>query len=585
MMHQPQLPRDHESSIQRIRHFKAERVNSLDVKVEGAGKTALEKGRNRLTFTGCLFGLMFTAVAVQLANVSFQDDPRSMVRRSTNLELTAKPVRADIVDRNGVLLATNLPTVNLYADTRIVDDPKAVAQKIKSVLPNTDLEQLEKKLASGSAFIYLSRHLTPAQQYEVNALGIPALSFEETDVRLYPQGRLFAHILGKTDIDNHGVSGLEKHFNDSLYAGQPLQLSVDIRTQSAVTNILRRNMEKYKAIGASAVVQDVRTGEIISMVSLPDFDPNHTETMTDATMFNRASLGVYELGSIFKVFNTAIALESGKVQINDRFDTTEPLKIARRTIRDSHPVKYKMSVPEILAHSSNIGSVRMAMDVGGVTQKEYLQNLGLFREAGIEIPEVGRPTIPAGVWQPITVATVSYGHGIAVSPVQAATAASTVVNGGVFHKATLLKINPDTMYPGQKIFSEKTSQMMRQLMRMVVTDGTGGKADVAGYRVGGKTGTAEKVVDGKYSHTAVFTSFLSMFPADNPRYTVLVSLDEPKGIPETANFINAGWNAAPTAGEIIRTIGPMLGVTPGLDPFFDADPSGPFIMASTTGRN
>ncbi len=561
-------------------HIRINTQREHTLRLEGVGKTAVETGRTRLVFTGGLFVLAFLLVAVQLVSVSFRSEGPQFARRTISSDVIGQTVRADITDRNGVLLATNLPTVNLYADSRIIQNPKDVARQLAKILPDLDVKKTEEHLSSGSAFTYIHRNLTPAQQYDVNQLGYPGLSFEDADVRLYPQGRLFAHILGKTDIDNRGISGLEKHFDAELKNGKPLRLSVDVRAQSAATEAARNAMETYKATAASAVVQNVHTGEIVAMVSLPDFDPNHTETMTSENMFNHASLGVYELGSVFKIFNTAIALESGKVQVYDRFDTTEPLRIARRTIRDTHPVKYKMSVPEILARSSNIGSVQIALDVGGPTQREFLERFGLMRRASIEIPEVGRPTIPAGPWQPITIATVSYGHGIAVSPVQAVTATSAVVNGGVLHEATLIAKPKGSVPEGKRVISEKTSHIMRQLMRMVVTDGTGGKADVAGYRVGGKTGTANKVVDGKYSRRKVLTSFLGMFPADDPQYAILVTLDEPRGIPATAHFINAGWNAAPMAGNIVKAIGPMLGVEPGIDPFFDAEDAGPYVMAS-----
>ena len=552
------------------------------VRVEGTTKTALETGRNRLAFASGVFLLLFATVAGRLMEVSFNSDVERVARTPPSAELP-KTMRADITDRNGILLATNLPTVDLYADARIVREPEQVAQDLKAIIPEIDLARTIERLKSGQGFVYLHRHLTPAQQFAVNRLGVPALGFEDGESRVYPQGGLFAHVVGKTDIDNRGISGVEKRFNDRLKAGQPVRLSMDLRVQTAVKGVLQEAMSTFKADGAAAVVQDVRTGEVISLVSLPDFDPNRTETMTDDAMFNRATLGVYEMGSVFKVFNTAIALESGKVRVTDRYDTS-PVKIAKYTIHDLHSLKGPASVPEILIHSSNIGSARMAMEFGGEIQKEYLDRFGLTRPSDLELPEVGSPQVPPAPWAQITVATVAFGHGMAVSPLQVATATSAVVNGGIFHPATLLAHTPDQPVPGVRTISEHTSQMMRRLMRMVVTEGSGKKADVAGYRVAGKTGTAEKVINGRYSHTAVLSSFLATFPADNPRYTLIVTLDNPKGLPSTYNFTTAGWNATPTAGKVVAAIAPMLEVSPNVDPFQAADPkSGPLMVASMKG--
>jgi len=551
------------------------------LRVEGAAKSALETGRNRLAFAGGGFLLLFLAVAVQLVSVSFRSDPEQIARATPRAEEPVHTLRADVTDRNGVLLATNLPTVNLYADARLVRDPDRVAEDLARVLPDIDLPRTRERLKSHAAFIYLHRHLTPAQQFAVNRLGYPALKFEDGEMRVYPQGNLFAHVIGKTDIDNHGISGVELRFDDALKAGKPLHLSLDIRVQTAVSTILRDAMSTYKADGAAAIVQDARTGEVVALSSLPDFDPNRPETMTPAAMFNRATLGVYEMGSVFKIFNTAIALESGKIHVNDRFDTTQPLQLARFRIHDLHAQKHWLSVPEILVHSSNIGSARMALDFGGDMQRAYLGRFGLLSASAVELPEVGSPQIPPAPWGDVTVATVAFGHGLSVAPLQVATAASAVANGGIYHPATLLARAPGAAEPAKRVISERTSRMMRRLMRLVVTDGSGRKADVLGYRVAGKTGTAEKVVNGRYSRTAVLSSFLAVFPADQPRYTVLVSLDNPKGIPATANFTTAGWNAAPTAGKIVAAIAPMLGVEPAADPFSGDDPkNGPLMVAA-----
>ncbi len=550
------------------------------VLIEGANKTALETGRTRLVFAGGAFLLLFLAVAVRLVDVAFHPEAERVARATPHPELPVKALRADITDRNGILLATDLPTVNLYADARIVRDADRIAADLEKVLPDLDLAKTRERLKSGQAFVYLHRNLTPSQQFAVNRLGYPALGFEDGEMRVYPQGGLFAHVVGKTDIDNHGISGVERRFDAALKDGRTVRLSLDMRVQTAVARILRDAVATYKAEGAAAVVQDVRTGEIVSLVSLPDFDPNRGSTLTDDAMFNRATLGVYEMGSVFKVFNTAIALESGKVRVTDRYDTS-PLKIANYTIHDLHSLRGPASVPEILIQSSNIGSARMALEFGGDTQKNYLARFGLLKPAGLELPEVGGPQVPPGNWPSITVATVAFGHGISVSPVQVTTGVSAVVNGGIFHPATLIARAADEPVPGSRAVSERTSQLMRRLMRLVVTEGSGKKADVAGYRVAGKTGTAEKVINGRYAKHTVLSSFVAAFPADAPRYAVLVSLDAPKGIPATANFVTAGWNAAPTVGKIVAAIGPMLAVEPTADPFAGNDPGyGPLMVAA-----
>jgi cell division protein FtsI (penicillin-binding protein 3) len=550
------------------------------VRVEGANKTALETGRTRLVFAGGAFLLLFLAVAVRLVDVAFHPEAERVARATPRPELPVGVLRADITDRNGILLATNLPTVNLYADARIVRDADRIAADLAGVLPDLDLARTRERLKSGQAFVYLHRNLTPSQQFAVNRLGYPALAFEDGEMRVYPQGGLFAHVVGKTDIDNHGISGIERRFDADLKEGRAVRLSVDLRVQTAVARILRDAVATYKAEGAAAVVQDVRSGEIVSLVSLPDFDPNRGETLTEEAMFNRATLGVYEMGSVFKVFNTAIGLESGKVRITDRYDTS-PLKIANYTIHDLHSLHGPASVPEILIQSSNIGSARMALEFGGEVQKGYLSRFGLLKASDLELPEVGGPQVPPGNWPAITVATVAFGHGVSVSPVQVTTGVSAVVNGGIFHPATLLARSGDEAVAGTRVIGERTSQLMRRLMRLVVTEGSGKKAEVAGYRVAGKTGTAEKVVNGRYAKNAVLSSFVAVFPADQPRYVVLVSLDAPKGIPSTYNFATAGWNAAPTAGKIVAAIGPMLAVEPAADPFAGNDPGyGPLMVAA-----
>lgn len=550
------------------------------MRIEGAGKNAVETGRTRLLFAGGIFLLLFGLVAWRLVTVTLVPGTVQEARARPVAEATMPTLRAGITDRNGILLATTLPTVNLHANAKQVRNPEDAAKRLAQVLPEIDPDKTLERLKSGASFVYLYRNLTPGQQFEVNRLGIPGLAFENGERRVYPQGDLFSHVVGMTDIDNHGISGVERRFDERLAKGRQVRLSLDIRVQTALAGILKDAVATYQAAGAAGIVQDVQTGEVIALVSMPDFDPNRNETLDRDTAFNRATLGVYEMGSVFKIFNTAIALESGKIHLDDRFDST-PVKIAKYTIHDIHAMKHWVTVPEILIHSSNAGSARMAMEFGADLQRSYLSRLGMFAPAAVELPEVGAPQVPPAPWGQITVATVSFGHGISVSPLQVTTAASTLVNGGIFRPATLLARGRDEADPGSRVISETTSQAMRRLMRMVVTEGSGRRAEVPGFRVAGKTGTAEKVVNGRYSHTAVLASFLAVFPADAPRYTLLVSLDDPKGIPATSNLTTAGMNAAPTAGKAIAAIAPMLGLVPGPDPFAADDPRhGSLLMAA-----
>jgi cell division protein FtsI (penicillin-binding protein 3) len=534
------------------------------LRLHGATKHAIETGRLRLAVTAGLFCLAFAGIAVRLVDLMLLKEPTA----APGLRAAAGAghgslARADIVDRNGVIIATNLPTVNLYADSAKVGDPKDAADKLIAVLPDVRYDDLLRRLGSGQRFVYLRRHLTPAEQMAVNRLGIPGVYFENSERRIYPQGSLFAHAVGTTDPDNRGNAGIEKTFDQVLSERrEPLALSLDVRVQHAVHETLATGIARFRAEAGSAVVMDVATGEIVAMVSLPDFDPKAVGDSVADARFNRTTLGLYEMGSTFKLFTAAMALDAGTAKLNSNYDASEPIKIGRFTISDYHGLKRVLSVPEILIHSSNIGAARMALEAGTETQKTYLRRLGLLSPLSLELPEVGTPQYPS-TWRDINTITIAYGHGISVTPVHVATAVSALVNGGVLMPPTVVRRDPKAMPDGTRVISAKTSAAMRALMRMVVLDGSGKQADVAGYEVGGKTGSAEKVGRrGGYAEHSLRTSFVAAFPVDAPRYVVLVVLDEPHGTKETYNFATAGWNAAPTAGTIIAKIAPMLGVFP-----------------------
>lgn len=536
------------------------------IRVNSRASSALAMGKSRLMVMMSAFTLGFGAVGAKLvdATVSFGGQEEPGLSRAASR--TPHNSRADIVDRNGVLLATSLRTASLYADPKLILDAREAAQQLATVLPDLDQQEVRTLLSSDKRFVWIRRNLSPRQQQEVFRLGIPGLSFQTEERRLYPQGPLAAHVVGFSGIDNNGLMGIEQSFDTRLKeSDQPLALSIDVRLQHVVRKELLQAVEDFNAIGAAGLVMDVRTGEILAMVSVPDFDPHappppQQEQDTDPR-FNRTTLGVYEMGSTFKIFNTAMSLESGKVRLFDSFDTTRPIRVGRFTIKDYHPVNHWMDVADIFKESSNIGSVKMAEEVGPAAQKEFMGKLGMLKQAGIEIPERGWPMIP-NPWREVNMMTISFGHGMSVSPVHLMQAVSGVVNGGIMHPATLLKRENPHEVPGTRIISEKTSDTMRKLMRLVVTEGTATKADVPGYIVGGKTGTSDKVKGHSYAGNARISSFAGIFPANDPRYAVYVLVDEPKGTKKTFGFATGGWVGAPTAGAIIAQIGPLLGVKP-----------------------
>ena len=545
------------------------------VRFQSRSQAALDQGRARLIVTAAVFSLAFGAVGLKLVDatvLSQGSEPAATVAAS------AKPAhagRADIVDRNGVLLATSLATQSLYADPKLVIDPAEAVQKIRKVLPDIDSGALLAELRSDKRFVWIRRNLTPRQQYEINRLGIPGFAFQREERRIYPQGGLAAHVVGFSGVDNNGLMGIEQRFDQRLRSGEgPLQLSIDVRLQHILRKEVATAIEDFRAIGGAGMLMDIRTGELLAMVSLPDFDPHsppppQAEQDTDPR-FNRNTLGVYEMGSTFKIFNTAMALESGRVRLSDSFDATKPIRIGRHMISDFKPEARWMDVVDIFKHSSNIGSVRMAEEVGPAGQKEFMTRLGFMRPVSLELPELGWPMVP-NPWREVNMMTISFGHGMSVSPVHLVAATAGMVNGGVMHPPTLLKREKGEEVPGTRVISERTSDVVRKLMRTVVTEGTATRADAAGYVVGGKTGTAEKVKGRAYSGSYRISSFVGAFPMHDPRYVVYVMVDEPKGSKQTFGYATGGWVAAPAIGRIVAQAGPLLGVRP-------VDPDAPEIV-------
>ena len=526
--------------------------------------------RTRIFWVIGFFLFIYSVIIIRVFNVCLVDgiqlhkESISYYRPKKGIISPVK--RANITDRNGVVVATNLPTVNLFTNPKKVSNAEVIAKKLSDIFPDISYEDFLIRLTRNSRFVYLKRNISPQQQAMVNALGYPELEFQPSEVRIYPQKHLLSHVLGNTDIDGKGIAGLEKSLNDRLESStKDLALTIDLGVQYTVRDELIKAKEKFSAERATAIVMDVNTSEIIALASVPDYDLNRRDFKDRDIKFNFATLGVYEAGSVFKVFNTALGLDSGKIKIKDSFDATKPLKMGRHKITDYRvPAKW-LTVGETLIHSSNIASAQMALKVGKELQIKFFKNLGLFDKiANLEIYEKGRPIYRSEkFWQDHTVATTAYGYGISVTPIHIITAFSAVMNGGIYTPPTLLKNGNkrDT----RRIISKQTSNDMRKLLRDVVIYGSAKNANIDGYDVAGKTGTANKIVDGRYIKGKNVTSFVSTFPYTDPKYAVMVIIDDPKPIKETFGFVTSGWNACPTGGNIIKRIAPQLNVQPNFD--------------------
>ncbi|MDR2106984.1 MAG: penicillin-binding protein 2 [Holosporaceae bacterium] len=518
--------------------------------------------KRRILFAVSVFLILFALIVVRLARVMVFNVRGEEERNFEN------PVplisRADIVDRNGVIIATSLPTVSLYACPHEIMDVKEAAEKITGVFPESDKAELIKKMSSNKKFLWIKRNLSPIQQQAVLNQGVPGMHFMRTEHRVYPDGNLLAHVIGGTDVDNVGIAGVEKVFDESLRGSpEPLVLSLDVKIQYAVRDELQKGLKRFGAVGGAAVVMKIATGEIIALVSLPDFDPNKKSDPTLSERFNMVTSSAVEPGSSAKIFNTAMALETGKITPFTTFDARFPLKIGKYTVNDFRGLGTFLSVEEILKYSSNIGSAKIALAAGAATQKNFFRRLGLLDPISFELCETQKPVCPR-YWTDVSCVTVSYGHGIALSPLHMITAVSGIMNDGVMNVPTLLK--REVPLSGTGVVSKKTSDIMKALMRINVTEGRNRLVDVPGYCVGGKSGTAEKQVRGKYIKNKNYTGFVGVFPMTDPKYSIYLVLDEPKGMPETHGYRTGGWNAAPVCGCIIKRIGIMLGITPSKAP-------------------
>ena len=534
-----------------------------------------ETARQRLVVTSAIFIMVFGAVGLRMGYVSLLRDGAEPTQRVAARGGSIQSERADIVDRNGVVFATSVPVMSAFVNPHLLIDTADAARKIVSALPEIKYEEIKEKLDGDKSFIWIKRGLSPREHFLVNRLGIPGLEFQAEERRIYPQGTTGAHIVGYDSIDNAGLAGVERYFDQRLQSGEAVQLSIDLRLQRMVEEELGRAVKKFSAIGATAVVMDVTNGEVLAMASLPTYDANKAKTITNEALFNRATLGVYEQGSTFKIFNTAMALDSGKVTPSSVFDATSPIKIDRFTINDDHAQHRPLTVSEIFTYSSNIGSAKMAVEVMGPEgQKAFFDKIGFLKPLTTQLPELAGPLWPRH-WVKINTMTIAYGHGISVTPLHLATGSAAMVTGGILYQPSFVK-RTAASEPGRRVIQAKTSQMMRQLLRLNVIQGTGKNADVKNYEVGGKTGTAEKPSHGGYRQKALISSFVGMFPMNEPKFLIVVSLDEPKGIAETGGYATGGMVSAPSVKAIIENIVSLYGILPG-----DWSSQTPLEIAST----
>ncbi|MGH6735830.1 MAG: peptidoglycan D,D-transpeptidase FtsI family protein [Methyloceanibacter sp.] len=526
--------------------------------------------RFRLACLG--FAVAFVLIGGRLVTLGFAGAERG----SGGLyDISTTVHRPDILDRHGRLLATDIRGATLYADPKRVIDRDELAEQVASVLPDVNARSLRERIKAGSRFVRIKRELTPKQQAEIYELGLPGLGFIQEYRRVYPVGATASHVVGLVDVDNRGLAGIEKFVDDNpqLTMASPqtasgeetVTLSLDVGVQHVLREELKAAMANYRAKAAAGVVIDLHSGEVLGLVSLPDFDPNHREQALDKDRLNRIGFGVYEMGSVFKVFSVAGVLDLGLASLNTSYDASSPIRYASFTISDFHGKGRPLTVPEVFIYSSNIGAAKMALQMGVDRHRAFLKRLGLLSPVTTELGPSAMPIVPQH-WQKLNTMTIAFGHGLSVTPLQLAAATLPLVNGGIGVTPTFLpRSREDALATSPRVLKAETSAAMLKLMRMNVVKGTGKRAEAAGYRVGGKTGTAEKVVAGRYSKTALLTNFLAAFPTDDPQYLVLVMLDEPQRVAASNNHATAGVNAAPTVGKIVARVGPILGVPPKLE--------------------
>ncbi|MES2905842.1 MAG: penicillin-binding protein 2 [Pseudomonadota bacterium] len=559
-----------------------EKHHVRSLRLDGVHKKSFNQGRSRLMMTFFGFMMIYSIIASRLVYLAFFPETDHTARVQNDQPAAARP---DLVDRNGEVIATDIRQPSLFAEPRRIIDPDDAAEQLAKIFPDLDVNDMRTKLASNKGFTWLKREITPQEQYQVHALGLPGIGFTDENRRVYPAGRMVSHVLGHVNIDNQGIAGLEKWVDKerSLSAlhdagfitGQqePVALSLDLRVQHVLHDELEDAMKRYQSIAASGVIMNARTGEIVALTSLPDYNPNDAREALLPDRINRITTGTYEMGSTFKAFTLAMALDSGQYKLEDKVDASAPLHFGSFKISDYHGLGRKLNLTEIFVHSSNIATAKIAMAIGIQKHQDFLRKFGMMDRMHTELPENAAPQVPKN-WSMISTATIAFGHGMAVAPLQAVAGTAALMNGGYLVHPTFEKRSEEEARTlAKQVIKPETSDMMRGLFRANAERGTAKKADVAGFDVGGKTGTAEKVVGGRYSKDKLMTDFMAAFPMDDPQYILLVMLDEPKRVAETGGFATAGVNAAPTAGRIISRVAPMLSIAPRLARLAGAEPA------------
>jgi cell division protein FtsI (penicillin-binding protein 3) len=557
--------------------------------LRGLFRLRVDQSTARVGLGAFCFTILFSVIAGRLVMLAVVKDPGSEMRRATSSEISA--ARPDIVDRNGEVLATDVKMVSVFAEPRNIIDKDEAVELLTAVLPDLNARELRDKLGTRKGFVWVKREITPRQQAEVHRLGIPGVGFLPENKRIYPNAHAAAHVLGFANVDNVGIAGIEKYidgqglqdlngagFNISAEDLKPVQLSIDLRVQHMLRDELSKAIDKFKAKAGAGAIVDVNTGEVVSLVSLPDFDPNNPVDALEKDRINRINVGVYEMGSTFKALTTAMALDSGKFTINSTLDARSGLRYGKFTIDDYHGTNRVLTVPEVFIHSSNIGTARMALGVGVEGHKAFLRKMGQLDRLKTELPENAEPIVPHR-WGELNTVTIAFGHGVAVAPLQAVMATAALMNGGYLIPPSFLKRSEaDAKAVATRVIRPETSEAMRYVMRLNAEKGSATRAAVAGFYVGGKTGTAEKVVGGRYVKNKLLTTFMAVSPSDKPKYLFLTILDEPQGLPETHNFATSGWNASPTTGNIIERVAPVLGIPPRFE-----KPQDPFPLMTRLG--
>jgi len=514
----------------------------------------IEIKKSRLAFIYFCILAAFLAILIRLVFVVAVGDK---VKVSGLYDSRKSSKRANLYDRNDVLIATDLKTKSLYVSSVLVKDPQAISQGLAEIFSDLSYKEILRKISDGKnskQWILIRRNLAPSQVDKVQNLQMAGLLFEDDRIRVYPQKSIASHFAGYVDLDRKGLAGIEMQYDKQLIGGDDLELALDVRVQDILNDELMNGMEENHAKGAAGVVMDVNSGEILALSSLPSFDPNLQNEADSDSRFNRVTNGSYELGSVFKVFTMTNAFEDNLIKPTDVYNVKDPIKYGRFTIKDYHQEKDEMTVGEIFATSSNIGTIKIAEKIGINSQKDFLEKMGLLKKIDAEFPGLGRPIFPK-IWREISLFTISYGHGIAITPLHLAVGVSAIVNGGILYNPSFLKLKKQPS--GKRVIKESTSEAMRLMLRQVVVEGTGKNANVEGYEVGGKTGTAEHVESGTYNERQNIASFVAAFPISNPKYLVYVVFDRPN-----VAFNTGGMVAAPVAGKVIKNIAPLLGVRP-----------------------